>query len=90
MQFCHFSFFYVLENTLSLNPVRYAVVQEKGIIYVYSPHVVHIIHKYMVRFSMSQQEDGSVGCLTVYTEERGGSRICKVDLQKTGKIKPSL
>lgn len=34
---------------------------------------------------MSHLEEGSVGRLTVYTEKRGGSRICKVDLQKTGK-----
>jgi CRISPR/Cas system-associated protein endoribonuclease Cas2 len=42
--------------------------QEKGIIYVSSPHGVHIIQKHLERFSMSHPEDGSVGCLTVYTK----------------------
>lgn len=34
---------------------------------------------------MSHLEDGSVGRLTVCTKERGGSGICKADLQKAAK-----
>jgi hypothetical protein len=41
----------------------------------------------MERLSMRHPEEGSVGCLTVKSKERGGSGICKDGLQKTKKIK---